>query len=217
HADNYRVIGEISPQYLEREECPERIFKTLPNCKLIVMLRHPVSRAYSQYGLYVQRRNYKGSFEDFVAAKPRSLERGFYSRYLKRYLSYFDRTRILTLIFEDAVKDVDRTKRQLADFLGIAAEKFPTAAGLGKVNPSSVPRSQFLYALAARIGRLLREWDLEPLVDAVMRSAVPHLLAKGKSLPPLDREVRVRLSQLYQEEFAELERCMGIDLSCWRN
>ncbi|MGD8869483.1 MAG: sulfotransferase, partial [Gemmatimonadales bacterium] len=80
-AVRYRAIGEITPQYLECEECPERIFTLLPDSKLIVMLRHPVARAYSQYGLYVQRRNYKGSFEDFVAAKPRSLERGFYSRY----------------------------------------------------------------------------------------------------------------------------------------
>lgn len=216
-ASQYRVIGEISPQYLERDECPERIFTTLPNSKLIVMLRHPVARAYSQYGFYVQRRNYKGGFEDFVDAKPRSLERGFYSRYLKRYLRYFNRAQILTLIFEAAVNDVGTTKRRLADFLEIDADKFPATAGRKRVNSSSVPRFQFLYSVVANTGRLLRRWNLEPAVDFVMRSTIPRLLANGKSLPPLDRGVKERLSQLYLEEFGELERCMQVDLSCWRN
>lgn len=214
-AARYRAIGEITPQYLECEECPERIFTLLPDGRLIVMLRHPVARAYSQYGLYVQRRNYKGSFEDFVAAKPRSLERGFYSRYLKRYLRHFDRAQILALVFEDAVKDVHNTKRRLADFLEIAVDRFPADAGASKVNPSSVPRFQFLYGLVAK-GRVLRKWHLEPIVDLVMRSNVPRLLAKGKSLPRLDRQVKQRLNELYLDEFSELEECMQIDLSSWR-
>ena len=216
HADKYRISGEISPQYLECSECPERIFTTLPDSKLIVMLRHPVARAYSQYGLFVQRRNYRGSFEDFVAAKPRSLERGFYSRYLKRYLRYFDRAQMLALVFEDAVSNVRKTKQQLADFLGIAADKFPAAAGEVKINPSSVPRFQFLYGLVAK-GRRLRKWHLEPIVDFVTRSRLPKILAKGKSLPRLDPEVKRRLSGLYIDEFRELERCMQIDLTCWKN
>lgn len=216
HSAEYRAIGEISPQYLECDECPERIFTTLPDSKLVVMLRHPVARAYSQYGLFVQRRNYKGCFEDFVAAKPRSLERGFYSRYLKRYLRYFDRAQILALVFEDAVRDVGNTKQQLADFLEIAVDMFPAAAGSSKVNPSSVPRFQFLYSLVAK-GRWLRKWHLEPLVDFVTRSNIPRILAKGRSLPPLDQQVKKRLSRLYVDEFDELERCMQIDLSCWRD
>lgn len=216
-AAQYRAIGEITPQYLERDECPERIFATLPNSKLIVMLRHPVTRAYSQYGLFVQRWNYRGSFEDFVAAKPRSLERGFYSRYLKRYLRHFDRAQILALLFEDAVRNVDKTKKQLAEYLELAADRFPAVAGTRKVNPSSVPRFQLLYGLVAGTGRVLRKWQLEPVVDLVMRSAVPRLLAKGKSLSPLDQGVKARLSQLYLDEFCELEECMQIDLSCWRD
>jgi hypothetical protein len=215
-AEKYQAIGEISPQYLECDRCPERIFTTLPESKLIVMLRHPVNRAYSQYGFYVQRRNYRGSFEDFLATWPRALERGFYSRYLKRYLRYFDRTQILTLIFEDAVSDSFKTKKNLANFLGLAVDKFPPSAGNGKVNPSSVPTFQSLYGFVARTGRQLRRWNLEPVVDFVMRTSIPQILAKGDRLPPLDEELKQRLNRLYQEEFAELEQCMQIDVSCWR-
>lgn len=214
-ADRYRAIGEVTPQYLECEECPERIFTTLPDSKLIVMLRHPVARAYSQYGLYVQRRNYRGSFEDFLAYKPRSLERGFYSRYLKRYLRFFDRSRILALIFEDAVTDVGKTKEVLAEFLGIAAERFSSAAGTNKINPSSVPKLQLLYGIVAKTGRWLRKRQLEPVVDFVMRTSIPRILARGKSLPPLEPDMTMSLSRVYLDEFRELEKCLQIDLSRW--
>lgn len=215
HSAEYQAIGEISPQYLECSECPKRIAATLPDSKLIVIMRHPVARAYSQYGLFVQRRNYRGSFQDFVTARPRSLERGYYSRFLRRYLRYFDRAQILALIFEDAVKDVGNTKQKLADFLEIAVDRFPADAGRQKVHSSSVPRFQALYGLVAK-GRLLRRWHLEPVVDFVTRSRVMRILAKGKSLPPLDRELKQHLSQPYREEFSELEQCMQVDLSRWR-
>jgi hypothetical protein len=216
NAARYQAIGEISPQYLECDECPERIFTTLPESKLIVMLRHPVNRAYSQYGMFVQRWNYRGSFEDFLAAKPRALERGFYSRYLKRYLRYFDRSRILALVFEDAVTDIFKTKKNLAEFLDIAVDKFPSSAGNGKVNPSSVPKYQFLCGFVAKTGRQFRRWHLEPVVDFVMRTGIPRILARGNPLPPLNEDLKQQLSQLYQAEFDELEQCLQIDLSCWR-
>lgn len=215
-AHRYRAIGEVTPQYLEREECPPRIAAALPKGKLIVMLRHPVERAYSQYGLFVQRWNYRGSFRDFLADKPRALERGFYSHYVKRYLHYFDRGQILALIFEDAVRDVGKAKQQLAEFLDIPVSRFPSGAGSGKVNPSSVPKFQLLYGLVAGTGRRLRRWHLEPIVDFVMRTRIPRALAKGNTLPPLDGALKSDLSRSYLDEFHELERCLKIDLSRWR-
>ena len=154
--------------------------------------------------------------EDFLADKPRALERGYYSRFLRRYLRLFDRNRMLVLVFEEAVKDVRTTKGRLADFLGVDAERFPAGAGSRKVNPSSVPRLQFLYGLVAQTGRRFRKWHLEPVVDFVMRTSIPRMLANGTSLPSLDRRVKERLSERYRDEFRELEECLHIDLSVWR-
>ncbi len=80
-----------------------------------------------------------------------------------------------------------------------------------------MPAFQFLYGLIANTGRRLRKWQLEPVVDFVMRTGILRLLAKGKSLPPLDPQLKERLSQQYQDEFDELQRCMQLDLSCWRD
>lgn len=215
-AERYRAIGEISTQYYDCEACPQRIFTTLPQSKLIIMLRHPVNRAYSQYGFVVQRRNYRGSFQEFLASRSAALEKGFYSRYLKQYLRYFDRNQILALVFEEVFVDMFNTKKTIADFLDIAVDKFPESGANGRVNASTVPTHQSLYGFVVKTGRRLRKRNLEPVVDFVMRLGIQRILSKGNSLQPLDGNVRKQLSQMYQEEFDELEECMQIDLSSWR-
>ena len=216
-AIRYRAIGEISPEYYECEECPERIHNTFPEIKLIMMLRHPISRAYSQYGFNVQRRNYRGSFENFLATRPRALEKGFYSRYLKQYFRYFDRKQFLPLVFEDVFTDMHRTKNKVADFLEISADKFPETDNAEKVNASTVPTHQSLYGFVVKTGRKLRRKKLEPVVDFVMRLGIQRFLSKGEPLKPLDKELKKRLSQAYYDEFNELEKCLQIDLGIWRD
>jgi len=218
-AHRYKAIGEISTQYYDCPECPKRIFTTLPESKLIIMLRHPVSRAYSHYGFTVQRGNYRGSFEDFIVARPTTIQKGYYSQYLKQYLRYFDRAQILALLSENVFTNVLETKKTLASFLGIATEKFPSSfTGTGeKVNASSVPTFQSLYGFIVKRGRRLRRHNLEPVVDFIKRLGIDRILAKGKPLPPLNEELKKHISQLYQDEFDELEQCMQIDLSCWKN
>ena len=144
------------------------------------------------------------------------LEKGFYSRYLKQYLRYFDRNQILALLFEDVFVDTFKTKKTIADFLDIDVDKFPSSGTNGKVNASSVPTYQSLYGFVVKTGRRLRRRNLEPVVDFVMRLGIQRILAKGNPLPPLDEELKQRLSQSYQDEFDELEQCLQIDLSCWK-
>jgi len=181
------------------------------------MLRHPVSRAYSHYGFVVQRRNFRGTFENFLNDRPKALEKGYYSRYLQNFLKYFGRGRILALVFEQVFPDVAGTQKQVADFLQIDAGKFPAEAGQRKVNASTVPAHQSLYGFIVKTGRRLRRKNLEPLVDFVMRLGIQKSLSKGKSLQPLDEDLRRNLSRSYAAEFDELERTMQIDLSAWRN
>jgi len=215
--DRYRAIGEISPQYLYCGMCPDRIEATLPGVRLIAMLRHPVERAYSQYGFVVQRRNYHGSFEEFLDSRSSALERGFYGRYLSAYLRRFATDRILVLASEAAFADLEDSCRRLADFLEIAPDRFATADfGTKRVNASSVPRAGSLAGIFITTGRRLRRWQLEPIVDLGKRVGVHRFLFKGSSLPPLDPAVKKALTRRYEPEFDELEKRFGVDLSGWR-
>lgn len=215
-AASYRAIGEISPQYLYDEACPERITSTLPGAKLVVMLRHPVDRAYSNYGFTVQRAKYRASFDEFVEERPSVLERGFYSRYLKRFLECVERDRILAVVFEETFADLGAARAKLASFLGVDVARFPTDAGASQVNPSSVPSHGAVSGLAVKTGRRLRRVGLEPAVDVARRLGIQRVIARGKPLPRIDPQRRAELSEAYVDEFDELERMLGIDLAVWR-
>ncbi len=214
-ADRYDAIGEISPQYFYCEECPSRIAAALPDVKLLVMLRHPVDRAYSNYGFVVQRRNYRDSFERFLATRPNAVEMGFYSRHLARYLDAFGADRVHALVFEQTVADGEGVRRTLGGFLAVHPEGFP--GSVGKVNASTVPKHGGLANLAVKTGRTLRRNHLETVVDIGARLGGRRLIGKGKALPKLDPEQKRELSRLYEGDFDELERLMGLDLSVWRS
>jgi hypothetical protein len=48
-AGRFRVIGEVTPDYLTSEEAPGRIHRLLPECRLIAIPRNPVEQAWSDY------------------------------------------------------------------------------------------------------------------------------------------------------------------------
>lgn len=212
----YKAVGEITPQYYRRHECPERIFRTMPESKLIIILRNPVDRLYSHYGYWVQRRHYKGSFGDFLTLRPEVVEFGYYCRHIERYLRYFDRGQLLILVFEYAVANVARTKEALADFLAIPSGRFPPVSGSTIVNASAIGNANVLYSFAAAAAKLLRRCKLERGVDFARQLGIERLFAKGDPLPPLNSEMQKRLSDLYREDSMQLERRFHIDLSCWQ-
>ncbi|MBI3799922.1 MAG: sulfotransferase domain-containing protein [Deltaproteobacteria bacterium] len=83
-AVQYKAIGEITPTYIADPDAPARIRAHMPESRLIVMLRNPVDRAYSEYTKTLRNFNFKGTFADFVAQSKNVLDRGYYTEQLER-------------------------------------------------------------------------------------------------------------------------------------
>ena len=77
-AQLYSSIGEITPDYLCTPEVPARIATTLLQCKLLVILRNPVCRAYSWYQYCCRTRNDQRTFSSFLRNDPTCLDWGVY-------------------------------------------------------------------------------------------------------------------------------------------
>jgi hypothetical protein len=212
----YGAIGEITPFYLYGPQCPERIAR-LPVGKLILVLRNPVDRAWSYYAHMVHNGAFWGSFEEFlVQPKFGAVEHGYYARYLRQYLPYFRLDQILVLVFEEAIKDTSQTKRRIAEFLGVDPGGFAPSAGAKIVNSSFLPRARRTYSLAFGLGRVLRRWDLDFIVNAAKRMGVKELFGSGGRLPPMSQETAKRLSELYHPDICDLEQTLGMSLAMWR-
>lgn len=138
------ITGEASPYYLFHPNAAKRVAKTLPQVKLIVLLRNPVNRAYSQYN---HQRHQKGveplSFEDALECEEQRLNgeeakilrddkyssfnhrhysylsRSKYIEQLPSWMDLFPKEQFLILKSEDLYSNTRETLKQTLDFLGL--------------------------------------------------------------------------------------------------
>jgi hypothetical protein len=143
NGDRHLVTGESTPYYLFYPHAPVRVYDTLPDVKLVVMLRNPVDRAFSHY--YHEKRMGAEplSFEEALDREERELasetarivadehyrsffhqhhtylSRGIYVDQLQHWTQVFAREQILAIRSEDFYQDPAVTLRQVTDFLGL--------------------------------------------------------------------------------------------------
>jgi hypothetical protein len=216
-AGRYDAIGEVTPTYLYKREVPDRIRQSLPNVRLLVILRNPADRAFSHYLMWVRSNNYRKSFEELLTENKGVFRYGLYGMWISRYLEVFDREALGVLIYEDAVRNVDETKRRVAEFLRTDAREFPPEGGRKRVGGSYVPRARWAYAASKRAGRWLQRKDMNWAVNLAKRSGATKMLGKRKQLPTLAEGTRAELLVRYQEDIALLEGLLDLDLSHWKS
>ncbi|QTA90752.1 sulfotransferase domain-containing protein [Desulfonema magnum] len=115
------VTGEATPSYLCHPQVPERMYEAVPGVKLIVLLRNPVDRAYSQYHHRIRHGTETLPFE--LALKKEEhrfssyLARGMYADQLQRWMSIFLREQFLILSTEDFFRNPRKTLLKVTAFL----------------------------------------------------------------------------------------------------
>jgi hypothetical protein len=142
----YDFLGKVSPQYMCDFRVPERIHETLPEVKLIALLRNPIDRAFSHYKMSVRRdlekRNFdrivKESLNPEVLAYSRSLVIsnkesetscyfvwGEYGRILSNYLEFFGKDRVLVVFSEHLESQPLSVVNRIIDFIGLKQDFIP--------------------------------------------------------------------------------------------
>ena len=138
------LTGEASPYYLYHPHAAKRVAHTLPRVKLIVILRNPIDRAYSQYQ---HQRRQEGveplSFEDALAAEEQRLAgeeerirndekyvsfnhrhysyvgRSTYIKQLPAWMDIFPKEQFLILKSEDLYRDPQSIVQQTLEYLNV--------------------------------------------------------------------------------------------------
>ncbi len=151
HVSKDVLTGEKTTNYLENPAVAERIFRHMPLCKLIFILREPIQRAFSNYlwsrmnGLeslsfeeaFAREAEREAVYPDFLRyARPHSyFSRGRYAGLLTPFFSFFGDGNILCLKFDRIIASPDKIAESIHAFLGVVPRP---ADGLdvGKINAS---------------------------------------------------------------------------------
>jgi Sulfotransferase family len=113
-----RWRGEASVSYSFYPAAPARIAKANPQCKIVFVLRDPVSRAVSNYALFQKLGIETLSMEEALNAEDQRIGAGYqfcwayaglsrYREIIRRYLEYFPAAQIHVAKFEDLIQSCD--------------------------------------------------------------------------------------------------------------
>lgn len=215
---NTVAIGELSHDYLYSDAAAERISKHLPHVNLLVCLRNPVHRSYSQF-LYLRRSGEVGdSFKDAIEKYPKIIDNSRYMKHLTRYLSKFPREQLKILLFDDLVRDSVLFGSNLLEMLALKFDQsLPFSA---YVREASEARHVGLAKILKRGANFARSIGLSNVVGLVKHSSIAGLAYK-----PLTDVVPRRLSadrelalwEHFEGDLEALSILSGRDLSAWRS
>jgi len=124
-----KIIGEASPSYLADPDAPKLIHEVSPDAKILISLRDPVDRTFSNYLMLRRVGILKSSFlkeleislqdeEDKIKNKI-ILERGLYFNNIKRYFGFFGKENVKIIFFENFIKNEKEIVEDILKFLNI--------------------------------------------------------------------------------------------------
>jgi hypothetical protein len=225
--------GEASTNYTRWPQVsgvPARIAATLPEVKLIYLMRHPVDRAHSHYVHRYTKEVYPGqpitkTFEEFVDTDPMCLDSSDYMLQITQYLEYFPREAFLFLLTETLSSDPAGLLQETLRFLGVDSGIDLLVEGAIVENKGSAFRDA---KLRSHITEPLRKNPLlRRLAYAVSQSwrdqayALFRKTSYGQrarevySARPMRTETRKALLERYRPSNQALSELTGLDLRHW--
>lgn len=236
NSDYAKAIGELTVTYLVSVEAPERIRRYIPDVKLIVCLRNPFDQAYSHYW-HLARQNFHESdrnrwtFEEAIERyHHRLIEPALYSKHLEAWFSYFKRTQIHLIFYDDIKKDPYKVLGNLYSFLEVNPDFVPQSM-ISKdtsTRQGVSPRNVWLGKLHSLVYDNLNRYIYLPLKQVVgdhnsallkdslkIRQIMQGLFYKS-GYPEMNIETRSSLTKYFDNDIKRLEDLTGRSLSHWR-
>lgn len=117
--DENKCCGEKCANYIEQAVTMKRMSEYIPDVKLIICVRNPVDRAYSEYNM--QKKKGLPPFSIDLAQKRGYLYRGLYYQQLQNnVLPFFERKNIYVVVQEELKADTNLEINKIYDFLGVS-------------------------------------------------------------------------------------------------
>jgi hypothetical protein len=219
--------GESTPFYLYDHAAQQRIQADVPAAKLLVVLRDPVDRAYSNWmHLWSDGLEPIDDFATAWAAEDRRVAAGWapfwhyrrlglYGEQLRGLIDRFGREQVHVLRYRDLVETPVQALDAVCAFLGVATG---VIAGARRANSHAyVPPSPRATALARtlRAGAALGAYAPPQIWRRLSRPLLATLQRDHARRPVLDPDLRLRLVEVYREDNALLGELTGRSFVDW--
>jgi hypothetical protein len=218
HCGERSAVGDASPSYLWDENAPKNIHRVCPHARIIVLLRDPVERAYSQYLMNVS----MGQEElQPLEAMQRDMAReekgwwsarlyvalGRYASQIQRYFDVFGKEQVSVFSFDQLKREPQIVFSQIAEHIGVDPGVIGNLDVSKAENPFRMPRSMVLQRLArSQVSRRIRHAILPESMRARLRTTK---LLFSADKPRQDIASKKFLQEIYMPEMNAVENLLG--------
>lgn len=225
------VLMEASPGYLsEAEKVSNRLQATLPEVKLLFILRDPVERLISSFRFHVGRLNIDDtiSLDEYVEkcfayyrgeATPeqlgigrwylQALEQGLYARKLSYFRAMFPESQIAVMFLDDLIRDIHAFMHSVCVFVGIDSSYFDNFT-FHRENITFFSKNKALHAAAILLNNFFEPFFRKnPVVKRLLLSWYKTLNASESKLTPMSPFIRSQLEDFYLPDKDQLLSMLG--------
>lgn len=217
------------------EDRMQRIHEHNPKIHLVILLREPVSRAYSAYW-WARRRGWENikTFEAALEAEEERINEDWfkwrqcayklnstYVMHIEYIMSLFDAKQVHCILIDELKGDAGSVCQKLFDLIRVSSEFEPLVEE--KHNQAAMPRSEsfsFLFTqfLASRnpLRRAIRKLVPDSAAYRI-RKAVLDINNKPFSPPPINPQTQQTLAEYFAPYNVQLAQLIGQDLSHWES
>jgi len=218
------LIGEICPSY-SLAGAAANIYQHNPDAKIIILLREPVSRSYSNYQHLVRDgREYSG-FEEALADEANRLDKGWewfwglkqnslYFETVKEYIETFGEQNVKIVLFDEFIKNQEHHLREVMDFVGLDSAQ--TVYEEFDSNKSGVVSGKWKHIHKLLLSEGLLNSALRVILPAGLRKKLGALFkrfstVKGGVAP----ETKSQLLEEFSADLQRLNQLMGGRVGVW--
>ena len=211
--DGQKAIGEVSASYLYYPEAAAEIKEDIPGAKIIIILRSPIERAFSNYRHLIRigfekNRNFGEVIRDDSGSAYDYLTQGFYHDQVARYLSTFGRDNVMVVLYSELVDSAGNLMQDFCQHSEIdSAFHFITDTRYNL--DTGQPR-------LPRFNQLLKKLNVSNLVGSTLKVKAKAFLAPifYHDIQILPEDFRYLLN-LYREDIDKLTRLLKRDFKHW--
>ena len=222
-SEGCRYIGEGS-HYLHHPQTARIIRQYNPFSKIIISLRNPIDRVFSEYLLYLRDGKLDISFNEFVRSRivwnekkkrwePIKLNKGFYSALIPPWIENFGKENVKIVLFEDLKNEPIKFSKSLYSWLEIDTSFQPVP-----VHAQRSGKPIYLNGISVFNGKkyFLKEYVkkfIPTLLRIKIRDSIYKLFLRQQKMDEASKKI---LKEIYIEDIEKLEQLISTDLSKWK-
>jgi hypothetical protein len=180
-----QICGDASTVYSQLPDLPgvaQRARQLLPDhCKVLYVVREPVSRIISQYHHDFNAAGYSEPIDEAIRCRSRLINYSRYAYQIEPWMAAFGRHAVEIIRFEDYIHDRRRTVEKISRFLGLEPHTHLLREDRVFNRSSDKPVAKDYWSVAS--GSPLYRRFIRPLIPLDLRQWISHLVLPRARMP----------------------------------